>query len=513
MDYQAFIFCGKGHGLEPFSKTRGDTGIVKALLPVGNKPMIEYVLDWCEQAGFKEINIVIDKNDLDLLKEGLGSYLLRREESYKKLMKNLNSVSPFTNSSSTLSSASVGHNYSSSGNGSASGVNLSHNLKKPTPIKFISSECQNTGECLAKELLPKITSNFVLLPCDFITDIPPQILSYQFLNMSDDNLCMSVYYKNKFENIDKKQLSNCFTVYSEEEDSPVLLDIYSKESVDKNKYLQIRTQLLWRFPKATVSTTLLNSFIYFCSYKLVSILGDAENKINCNKSLTKVFRDLSRRSWQHSTKKETVGIFVIPEVGNFLRSNNLSSYMEANRYILKVRSTYSSNNTSAHTHNNNSTVGGDSFVGGNCTFGEKTNIKKSVIGNNCKIGKKCRIVGCVIFPNLEIEDDCHIENCIIGNFAKISKKCKLTNCYVESSYEVGEKSMLKGETLKSLYLADNSDEDNNNNENDEDNDHDDDDDDDDEYMYREEISGEDDEEDGEGYEYDDEYGDDDIFER
>ncbi|SCW03324.1 LAFE_0G07910g1_1 [Lachancea fermentati] len=460
MDFQAFIFCGKGYKLSPFSHIREESGIPKALLPVANRHMIEYVLDWCDQANFKEINIVADASEVDVIREALKTYLSVREAQFELLAKSLPS-------------------------------HHSHHTRKPAPVNFIEAKSEFTGEILQKVLFDKITGDFVLLPCDFITDIPPQVFIDQYRNKDSDNLAMAVYYKNTFENIDKKQLPSFYHVYSDNEDSikqPVLLDVYSNEDVERSKDLQIRTQMLWRFPNAIVSKKLLNSFIYFCCHDLVELLskeddskstseGDsidsedenavlnqqmethpshirrknklAKDPINCNKSIAKIFRDLARRTWQHTKTRESIGIFILPNVGAFIRSNNLSAYMEANRYVLRIKSSSMATQTAPTT---GSAIGADSVVGVNCTIAEKTSVKLSVLGKDCKIGKRCRIIGSLILDGAEIEDETTLENVIIGNFAKIGKRSKLTNSYVEGSYIVNPKSVLKNETLTHIYL-------------------------------------------------------------
>lgn len=464
MGLQAFIFCGNGDHLSPIvNPDSSSDAIPKALLPIGNRAMIEYVLDWCDQADFKEINIVASTNEVEQIQEGLSQFLSLRSQQFELLAKSL------TQSYHT------------------------HHLHKPSPITFIASKCNNTGEKLQKELLDKITSDFVILPCDFITDIPPQILLNEFGNRDDENLAMSVYYKNYFENIDKKQKGKeFFTIYSENatiEKQPVLLDVYAKDDVAKTKYLQIRNHMLWKYPNATVSTKLLNSFIYFCSYELVQLLrvddldsveessehiNDDEpnlqpidltaikpryfkkeqhfvkSPINCNKSLAKIFRDLSRRSWQHLDTRNSIGIFILPEISSFIRSNNLNSYMEANRFLMRIKA----QNATKHGHTTGpaSVIGVDTIVGLKCSILEKSNIKMSSIGAGCKIGKRCRVSGSVLLGNVEIEDDVILENVIIGPYAKIDKKSKLTNCYVEGHYTVEERSVLKGETLAKTFV-------------------------------------------------------------
>ena len=494
MQIQAFIFCGRGHNLSPFAKhpnsaavTQEDTilsddTVPKALMPLANKPMLEYTIDWCDQANFSEINIVAHHDQIDEIKQFLSTFLALRTQQFEIISKAL------------------------------SAANHNHHLQKPKPINFISSKMNSNGEALQKELLDKIKGDFVLLPCDFITDIPPQVLLDQFQNRDDDNLALTVYYKNNVESVDKKQFQRqqFFTIYSENEDTekqPVLLDVYPKEDVMKNKYLQVRNQMLWKYPNATVSTSILNSSIYMCSYDLCQLLreqthqeknnddsegnnvndsprtknskgtedyDDAQNSahrnlseikpsyfkkknelirdnINCHKPLGKLFRDLSRRSWQHSSKRETMGIFIIPEPCVFIRANNLNVYMEANRFILKIKAQATQSNV--QTNNlSTSAIGADSLVGGNVTILEKSNIKMSAIAGGCKIGNRCRVAGSILLANVELEDDVILENVIIGPGAKIGKKSKLTNCYVEGSYVLPARSTHKGETLRKIIL-------------------------------------------------------------
>lgn len=49
--FQAVILCGPGLGLYPFTGS-GPDDAPKALLPIANKPMLHYPLEWCEKAGF-----------------------------------------------------------------------------------------------------------------------------------------------------------------------------------------------------------------------------------------------------------------------------------------------------------------------------------------------------------------------------------------------------------------------------------------------------------------------------
>ena len=594
---QAFIFCGRGHNLSPFTNPTRDgslnaygngpnddsdeasdggngtagTGVnisldpmephlPKALLPIAGKPMIEYVIDWCDQADLTEINIVAPADELSLIKSGLHSFLQMRDQQFETIAEHLSSHA--------------------------------HHLKKPRKIKFITSKSSLTAELLQKELLPLIHSDFILLPCDFITDIPPQILFSQFLNRDPENLALSVFFKYPAHSLaaSDKNAPNYYIVYSENrhtEKSPILLDAYSKKEVTNAKSLKVRTRMLWKYPNATVSKKLINSFIYLCSYDVKILLskpdqnvevpsatlasdgssssitnitsdtdtslllsddsprpttkssvsrpnsmtitkstgitrvlaknGSSTSNINNNQSyrgnsfttnatnmasgtnatatnettprsrtksksshkilndptaiypaifnkpnklikdrintrapLAKLFRDLSRRSWRHSTDRETIAMYILPEQSTFIRTNTLVSYTDANRFILKIKANSSALTTTVAA---SATIGADAVVDATCQLAEKSSVKLSAIDALCRIGKKCRVSGSVLMSGVVVEDECVLENVIVGPNAKIGSKSKLSNCYVEGGIVVPSKSVLKNETLISEAAA------------------------------------------------------------
>ena len=387
-----------------------------------------------------------------------------------------------------------------------------------------------------------------------------------------------------------KNAPNYYIVYSENrhtEKSPVLLDAYSKKEVTNAKSLKVRTRMLWKYPNATVSKKLINSFIYLCSYDVKILLskpdqnvevssatlasdgssgsitnitsdtdtslllsddsprpttkssvsrpnsmtitkstgitrvlaknGSSTSNINNNQShrgnsfttnaaniasgtnviatnettprsrtksksshkilndptaiypaifnkpnklikdrintrapLAKLFRDLSRRSWRHSTDRETIAMYILPEQSTFIRTNTLVSYTDANRFILKIKANSSALTTTVAA---SATIGADAVVDATCQLAEKSSVKLSAIDALCRIGKKCRVSGSVLMSGVVVEDECVLENVIVGPNAKIGSKSKLSNCYVEGGIVVPSKSVLKNETLISEAAA------------------------------------------------------------
>ncbi|CDK24751.1 unnamed protein product [Kuraishia capsulata CBS 1993] len=407
MEFHAVIFCGDGSDLAPFSATR-ESGIPKASLPIANRAMLEYVLEWCDQAPFKQVTVACNKDDGSIAKI-VETYKAKRDPE----------------------------------------------LVQSSGMDYFLFESSNTGSALTA-LKDRLNMDTVILPCDFITDLPPQVLIEAYRSRDDVDLGMGVHYNNTLENLDKKTLKTGYTIYATQEDGSIcLLDLYSKQSVSVSKALKVRTQMLWRFPRASVSTKLLDSSIFFFSKKVPKILEEEKVAV-AGRSITKVKRELARRSWKHGDPKETLGLFIAPDVCTFARCNNLAVYMEVNRWFLKAMAKNIAGAGHGHMapkEKGAATVGADSLVGDGTELGERTSVKRSVVGKNCRIGKRCRLTGCILMDNVVLEDDVQLENCIVGLGAQLHSKCRLTNCNVEGSYIVAKSTQVKGETLLNITLS------------------------------------------------------------
>lgn len=412
MEFHAVILCGAGHGLSPFSRVRS-TGTPKALLPIANRPMVDYVIEWCEKAFFPKITIISDETTKDEIETGFSSYR-----------------------------AKMG-------------------VQKDVNIEFIAMNVESSGALLVNICKHVgLNKDFVILPCDFITDLPPQVLIEAYRSKSDSDIGLIVNYKNQLNIEDKKNMifPVNYTIYSNNDDGNCqLLDLYSHEDIEFHKSLPIRTQMTWRYPNSTVSTKLLNSSIFFGSTNILTILESNANKftdsyIN-NRPLLKIIRDLARRSWKHSKNLQTIALLIIPHQATFIRSNNTATLLEANRYFMKTQASNKAQNLPLQSKEKGvAHIGLDSLIGTNTTIGEKTNVKRSIIGENCIIGKRVKLTGCLILNGVNIEDDVQLENCIIGHDVVIQSKSKLTNTNVESTHSVPRGTMAKGETLLCLSL-------------------------------------------------------------
>ncbi|RLV82981.1 Translation initiation factor eIF-2B subunit gamma [Meyerozyma sp. JA9] len=422
MEFQAIILCGKGHGLAPFSKVRS-TGVPKPLLPIANRPMVDYVLDWCQRAFFPSVTLVCNGEDKQEIAAAVDAYQAHE------------------------------------------GADSEWRCK----IDVVDVSVDGSGDALYYMFHHKLihSKDFVVLPCDFVTNLPPQVLIEAYRNRADTDVGLAVCYKNQLDIEDKKAtiFPKNYTFYTDpsldDNANGQLLDAYSADDVGFHKSLQIRTQMCWRYPHSRISTKLLNSGIFFGSSDAITrVFESHRSKFSDSyfktRSVAKVVRDFARRSWKHKQPLDTVGFTILPEQAMFFRSNHPSVWMEANRHFMKERARKQGQKTgSSHASfdkQSRSAVGLDSLIGANTTLGEKTNVKRTVVGRDCKVGDRVRLTGCLVMDGVVVENDVQLENCIIGKNAVIRGKVRLVNCYVECTNDVPAKTNSKGDTLLSLSL-------------------------------------------------------------
>lgn len=69
--FQALILCGPGESLQPFTSNPDD--FPKALVPIANRPMVWYALDWCYRSGISNITLVTPSSSSAALEAALST--------------------------------------------------------------------------------------------------------------------------------------------------------------------------------------------------------------------------------------------------------------------------------------------------------------------------------------------------------------------------------------------------------------------------------------------------------
>jgi translation initiation factor eIF-2B subunit gamma len=124
--FQALILCGPGIGLNTFTSVPSE--FPKALVEVANRPMVWYVLDWCYRMGVTDITLITPPSSKQIIAAALAQ-------------------NPHLTS-----------------------------LPSPSPDLLAPEDLYHTtptAELLSlREVQDVIRSDFILLPCDLVCDIP-----------------------------------------------------------------------------------------------------------------------------------------------------------------------------------------------------------------------------------------------------------------------------------------------------------------------------------------------------
>ena len=220
--FQAIILCGPGAGLNSFTSVPQD--YPKALVTVANRPMVWYPLDWCYRMGVTDITLVTPPSSAQAIKTALAQ---------NPHLTTLPSPSP--------------------------DVLAPRDLDHTTP----------TAELLRlPEVQAAIKTDFILLPCDLICDIPGENFIESYFtnvgglgavgNVSEPNLDgfstsstarrggFSIWYNtsNRPESVKSEECDFMCTSSFRGEPSPAI----SKSSVDDMGSPGTLRKLLWTMP-------------------------------------------------------------------------------------------------------------------------------------------------------------------------------------------------------------------------------------------------------------------------
>ncbi|KAG2036138.1 nucleotide-diphospho-sugar transferase [Suillus americanus] len=389
-EFVAVILAGFGNELLPLTGEHGDEPCPKALLPISNKPMLDYPLSWVEQSGIKDVLLICPSSH----RPAISHYI---------------------------------HSQSSSASFSSVHIDLQ---------TFDESQELSAGTCsVLRHFANRIKEDFILIPCDFIP--PPSLPLSKVLNkfrtdtMSDDSIVTSCWYEHK---PDKQTTPDEWG--SPAQPTPIVWDqltgtllyVDSPYETDKNSgELELRMTLLSRYPQAKLSSRLLDSHVYVCKRAMLDLLAQ---KTRFDSLREDFFPWLCKLQYQ-STKREKyatsirIGIVIHRADDGFaIRVNNLPAYLEANRHFVA-----------------------DTSIGDFTRVEEKSTIKKSTIGKHCVIGKMVKIVGCVLLDHCVISDGAKLDGCILGKSTIVGSKAELVRCVTQAGYEVKDNESVRHEKL------------------------------------------------------------------
>ncbi|KIK85029.1 hypothetical protein PAXRUDRAFT_696944 [Paxillus rubicundulus Ve08.2h10] len=423
-EFLAVILAGFGDDLVPLTSDVGDEPCPKALLPISNKPMIDYALTWVEQSGIQDV-------------------LLICPPSHRP------SISHYIHSESSASSSSL-------------------NIDIQT---FDDSQELSVGTCsILRHFSGRIQEDFVLLPCDFVP--PPSLPLSKLLNKfrtettSDGAIVTTCWSEAPRPETsaapDDWGPHSPSTPIVWDDSTGTLLYIDTLDSADRNaEDLELRMSLLSRYPQVKLSSKLQDSHVYVCKREVLDAL-QRKTRIDSLREdflpwLCKVHYQTTKH-WKYGcesnverpeTSSFRVGIIIHrAKDGYGLRVNNLLAYSEANRHFTNDTCyTLPADPQKRALIDANASISPDSTIGDFTKVAERTTIKKSVIGKHCVIGKMVRISGCVLLDHCVILDGAKLEGSMLGRNTTVGGKAELVRCVTQGGYEVKEKEKFQNEKL------------------------------------------------------------------
>ncbi|XP_066548153.1 translation initiation factor eIF2B subunit gamma isoform X1 [Amia ocellicauda] len=403
----------------------------KALLPVGNKPLIWYPLNLLERVGFEEVIIITTKE-------------------IQKL--------------------------------------LSTDTKMKLDIVCIQEDADMGTADALRHIQQKIKTDILVVSCDLITDAALHKVVDLF-RAHDATLSMLMSKAHEFTETvpgqkGKKKTGEQRDFVGVDSSGKRLLFMANEADLDED--LVIRKSILRKHPRMHIKTGLVDAHLYCLKKCVVDFLAD-------NKSITSIRGELvpylvskqfSRSTNSQKTKEEseqdqkkneakTADIYIsskdedllqlardkscwndhrgdmndayhggklrcyvhIMEDGMCYRVNTLAAYIEANRLAPKLFSEEPQIHSSA-VISEQCVVGSDSIIGPSCQVSDKTSIKRSTIGASTTIKEKVKITNSIIMNGVTIEEGCSIQGSVICSQAVIGRGADIKYCLVGSGQRI-----------------------------------------------------------------------------
>ena len=202
----------------------------KPLLPIANKPLIAYQLEYLERMGFYEVLVVI-----------------RRSKTLENYLKTV--------------------------------------FKGKMQIETIeiNEESTNIVETL-KQIWTKINRDFIIIPCDLLTDVNlDDVLDQHIITQATVTMVFREEESNK-QPTSKKEASkepkeelNDYDVVVLDDESHRVLQITNNTDIE-SEGLNIKKTMLLRHPNSTISTQLFDNHLYVFNYRMIDFLKRCKRK-------------------------------------------------------------------------------------------------------------------------------------------------------------------------------------------------------------------------------------------
>ncbi|KAJ2747439.1 Translation initiation factor eIF-2B subunit gamma [Coemansia sp. BCRC 34301] len=422
-EFRAIVLTMSDSDMYPLTEPEN---MPKALLPIANKPMLWYVLQWLEQGGILDIKIVTTHEwEVEI-------------SNYVDVYKGISNIT----------------------------------------VKDLGDVTESADAL--RLLAPQIKSDVIVVPCDLIVDVP----AAHFLDMfrlRRPAISTLFYEMMKSEggggSSEVRMDLPCIGIDQPSSRLVLVQDIDSKQAETSLPMLLVR-----RFPSMALSNKMCNSQIYVLQRWVLDYIVANPEISSIQDDLLPLFvqaqsqsslletrgisSHLLSRPARHVDESDTSAQFGMPDgagLGELDNSDPLKVFAYVRRDGIAGRADqvplYCDLNCivariTADTRVDESAVlaqqiqvGADSMVGPSSLLGDRCSIKRSVVGAHCIIGKNVKIINSVIMDHVTIGDGVRIESCVVCKLAKIGDSAQLKDCEVGATSSVLKGAKRSGVTI------------------------------------------------------------------
>ncbi|TXT10810.1 hypothetical protein VHUM_02315 [Vanrija humicola] len=503
-DFSAVILVGYGENLYPFNE--GTNVISKALMPVGNVPIINIVLDWVFAGGLTDILIIVPPAD----EAAISEYLQQTYSSFSHPRAHI-----------TLKSFTDGED----------------DDEDEGKDEVNRNEIVGTARLL-RRFRSLIKNDFVVLPCDI--SFPSNLTLGSILDKhraTPDAVLTSVFYEpTEAARGGEEEVLVGYDKYTNE-----LLLIQGMDTITDD--LDIRMALIDKHPNISLSKRLNDAHVYVFRNTVLDLLATRRSSELSSlreqfvpyllkgawqdglghrwatilspprrdplaaalaRSITTPYDQISqetplppvdrpsageellafkaevgktgksaRKSKQNTPigwtcrviihrpeepaveekpaqgkgKQNGKGAAPPPEPEVLIRANGLPGYWEVNRRLIRSVGGAPAAAAAADAISTTAQISPDSLIGDGVRIGDKASIKKCVIGRHCNIGKGAKLTGCILWDWVNVEDNARLENVILCGNVRIGEKAQIKDCEFGPGFEAKPGVVIKGERL------------------------------------------------------------------
>lgn len=320
----------------------------------------------------------------------------------------------------------------------------------------ISDGCRSLGDAM-RDLDGKalIRGDFILLTGNLIGNLKllPAIEKHKKIQKSDKGIAMTLIYKE----CGKKSRTEDDDIFLAINKNTNQLLLHQRCSYNNNK-INIDVETLLSHKTLDIRCDLLDTRVCICSLSVPPLFSDnfdfqtrddfvrgllMNEEILASTVYTYILPSseyaASVTSWQnyHSISHDIIHRWSYPLVPDMF-FDEYYSYKRKNIYV-------QDNVTLAQ----GCSLVEDVVIGGGSEIGENTFIQCSVIGKNCKVAEKATILNSHLFNKVVIEKGCKVDYCVIGEGCIIRSGARLSSCIIGPSVVIGREKVVENMRLQS----------------------------------------------------------------